>query len=48
MSGVECPYYINSACDQTIAQSYDLNYLRRYYRYGYDVAPPDGIPDLES
>jgi hypothetical protein len=30
----ECPYYVdNSTCDQVEAQSYDLNYLRRYYMF---------------
>lgn len=29
----ECPYYISKAsCTSAVAQKYDLNYLRRYYR----------------
>ena len=40
-SPVECPYYINCVTSND-AQSYDLNFLRRYVRIDTDS---DGIPD---
>ncbi len=30
---LQCPYYITVACSQEEAQKYDLNYLRRYFRF---------------
>lgn len=30
-----CPYFINTLCS-ALSQKYDLNYLRRYFRYDSD------------
>jgi hypothetical protein len=45
-SPIQCPYYVTSAtCDQNEAQSYDLNYLRRYYMFdNTDNAIDDPTP----
>jgi len=32
-----CPYYTKDNCDIKKAQKFDLNYLRRYYRYDSDL-----------
>lgn len=43
----ECPYYVNASnCwDSIEAQTYDLNYLRRYFIYDTN---DDGVPDARS
>ena len=33
---IACPYFVNTGCDIETAQKYDLNYLRRYFRYDSD------------
>jgi|GEM_PF-1353669 len=44
MIPLKCPYYISSlSCTIVNAQTYDLNYLRRYFIY--DSSGPSGIPD---
>ena len=43
----ECPFYVNNSlcATQKQAQKYDLNYLRRYFRYDHDDNPgTDPIP----
>jgi hypothetical protein len=45
MSPPNCPYYVQINCgNQSEAQAYDLNYLRRYYIYNADT-DADGIWD---
>lgn len=33
---IACPYFVNTWCNTETAQKYDLNYLRRYFRYDSD------------
>lgn len=34
---LQCPYYITAYCNEEEAQKYDLNYLRRYFRFDSDL-----------
>lgn len=35
---ISCPYFVNVACTQDVAQKYDMNYLRRYFIYDSNLS----------